>query len=119
MSIFPEAPFPTPPIWVDFNTRDRLGRIRLDLRATVANLNACGVTLREGMRLFVFDCDGDENFRIDDLVACGTATYDEVAERWALNDWYESTTHYSLLDETSRSSYRQYRPKMGEPLPRQ
>jgi hypothetical protein len=100
------------PIWVDFMKTDWNLCIRLDLLGTHRALGAYEVELIEGMRLVLFEEDGDFNDGLpDDLMAVGIASYDSDESRWVACDW-EPTFHFSELDPESQEIYARFRPEM-------
>jgi hypothetical protein len=108
--------FPNPPIWVDFNDTDHVGHLRLSNPGTQRDPKKQGVTLGEGFELFVYDWDGDDANLHDDLVSWGVVIWSEVLRYWVLDGWQDRMTHYGLMDDESRSSYKQHGPQVGTPI---
>jgi hypothetical protein len=110
-----EIPLISPPIWADFNSLDRQGRVRLGKPGTQKDLARYGVTLVEGLPVLAFDYDGNDQDETDDLLAIGIAVFDGAADEWVLADW-EPCTHYSQLNDRVQAEYLSYRPSMGQPI---
>jgi len=70
------------PIWVDFNDMPASGIVGLNMPGTMRELAARGIELREGLVLNVWDADGDEHNRRDDLIATGVV--ERHGEKWYL-----------------------------------
>jgi hypothetical protein len=73
---------------VDFQSADRLGRIRLTCVGTIKDLSTQGIRLREGLELLLYDADADDQGRPDELRAEGVVTFSSEEHRWvAVIDW--------------------------------
>jgi len=59
----------SPPIWIDFmRTRGR-AQLRMDCPGTLKDVKRYDIELRDGLRLLVYDEDGDDEGLVDDLIA--------------------------------------------------
>jgi hypothetical protein len=106
----------SPPIFVSFQDRIVNGGFALDHGRTKEQLQSNGIALREGLRLVIYDEDGNDENQNDDLVAVATIAYDKGADRWSAFVEAGTMTHFSELDELSRQSYRRFRPNQGDPM---
>src|SRR5262245_44264645 len=105
----------SPPILVDFTRVDRHGRLCLDIPGTVRELDRYGITLREGVRLVVYEDDGNDDDVVDDLIGVATATFDDEEGRWVGIGWKE-TLHFSDLTSDCKAAYLRFRPGQGKSL---
>ena len=73
---------PLPRIWVDINEWDADARRVPIPPVSVRALEAYGLSLHEGMTLYLYSDDLDDEGRRDDLVVDGVAHYDPSIDRW-------------------------------------
>jgi hypothetical protein len=106
----------SPPIWTSFQDRIVNGRLALDYGTTKQQLQSNGIELREGLRLVIYDQDGNDQNQWDDLLAVATIAYDDEPDRWSAFIEPGTMTHFSELDERCKESYRRFRPNQGEPM---
>jgi hypothetical protein len=110
----PDGDLWSPPIWADIQGLDKHGRVRLDRPETIRDLDNQHISLTDEFTLVVFDHDGDDQNRVDDLIAVGVTLYDVEGGRWVLKGW--DTAHFSDLSETEKRPYLSYRADNGRDL---
>ena len=89
--------------------------IPLDKPGTIEDLRSANIESSNGRPLVLYEADGDDDNRHDDLLAVGVARVDPDESRWVAEGW-EPTFHFSDLDEPARSLYKEMRPENGDPF---
>jgi hypothetical protein len=83
-----EPPGGARPIFVDFLKTNDSGAIRLVTIGSREDLEAGGIILTEGRRVYVYTDDADEQGDRDDLVSSGLVRRDEDRGEWVVElDW--------------------------------
>ena len=95
-------------------------RIKLDKPGTQRDLARHGVELVDGLRLVLWDYDGDKAGNVDDLIGVGAAVFDGEEGRWVAEGrftypHFQDIIHFSELDPKSKERYRVYRRENGSP----
>jgi len=76
-------------LWADFNASSGMG-LRLNCKGTIDDLNAQHQTLREGMKLILWDEDFDDLNLQDNLIVKAVARFNEKKNIWEAEfDWDE------------------------------
>jgi hypothetical protein len=96
----------SPPIWVDFMARDANWRVPLDYPGTVNDLSRSGLTLADGMYLTLYTHDATADDDLDELVALGSAEFDNSLSKWFASVDPDSFVHVSEMDEPDQHLYR-------------
>lgn len=100
----------SPPIWVDFMSRDGEWRVPLDYPGTLEDLVRQNVTLVAGMYLTLYSLDATDRADPDDLIALASVEFDRSNDKWFARIDPESFVHQSDLDDVDRRLYESGRP---------
>jgi hypothetical protein len=101
------------PVSVDFSAPSAEGLVRLDKPGTIRDIDEAGIELAEGVRLVLYESDGDELGRYDDLIGVGVVKRSSIDGSWIAD--FESLAHHSELHPAAQKLYRQFRPQNGQP----
>jgi hypothetical protein len=72
------------PIYWDFNRTASSQRFRLDQTALIGELDRAGIELHDGLRLNLWDADGNDAGERDDLVATGIVRRADEYQTWVI-----------------------------------
>jgi hypothetical protein len=114
MNLGDESGLWSSPVWVDFMNLDWNDNLPLDLPGTIRYLERQNIRLEEGVRLVLFQEDGNILGEPDDLISVAHATFDHDEQRWVAKDW-EPTVHLSELPEIDQVRYRSMRDEISGP----
>jgi hypothetical protein len=104
-----------PRLWVDFNNADVQGRVRLDCRGTMRDLERKGIELKEGMILTLFCEDSDDDGRPADMVVDGTIAWSPDEHMWvAAIDW-DAIQHVPPAPAAASNGTPSAQPTLKEP----
>ena len=88
------------PVYADFSKEDAHGNIPLICRGTRTDLRRHHIQLSEGMALYLYDLDENEDGEADDLFVEGIAHWDEELHHWA------AIIDAARIRHVSRSEFR-------------
>jgi hypothetical protein len=84
-----EGKMVNPKVWADFNNADAKGRLRLICAGTIEDLAKQAITLREGMRVTIYQEDDlDAAGHFDELLVDAVVSFSKEENCWvAAIDW--------------------------------
>ncbi len=85
-------------IWVDFNARSDYG-LRLNCKGTIDDLSEQKITMKDGMKLILWDEDFDNSGNRDNLIVEATAKYNHEKRIWEGEFEWSKIKHESEIEK--------------------